>query len=191
MKAAGLMLVAVILGLLATQGSYALWNTAAGAGMGTVTAADFRVTLTSATSGTVTDMTLPNGTAASLSLSTTPAGTLVPGRPVYAGVQLGNVTNAGGDFTLRAAVASRPTTTDGGSGLAGYLTVKSVAAASVSQCSDSSLYSSVLPTDLPSTTIAKGAAGVFCFQASLDAATPASLSGTTAGISIPLSVTQI
>ncbi|NVM99935.1 hypothetical protein [Arthrobacter sp. SDTb3-6] len=190
LKAAGLVLAAVLLGLMAVPGSYALWNSAASASAGTIQAADFRVTLTDTQTSNTTDMTLPNGTAAAIALTTTPAGALVPGQATYAGVQVGNVTNAGGAFTIRAAVGSTPVKTDTGSGLAGYLTVKAVAAGSLAQCASASLYTLALPTDLPSMAIAKGSTGVFCFQVSLNAAMPANLAGSTAGISIPLTVAQ-
>ena len=193
MKAAGLVLAAVILGLLTVQGSYALWNKSVGAAAGTVQAADFRVSLTDTQASTTTDMTLANGTAAAIALSTTPVGRVLPGKSAYAGVQLGNVTNAGGPFTVRATVAAAPAKTDTvpGSGLAAHLTVKAVAATSLAQCSSAALYSSVLPADLPAVSIAKNATGVFCFQVTLDETTPAGLAGQSAGITIPLVVTQL
>ncbi|WP_427016737.1 hypothetical protein ACQCSX_18740 [Pseudarthrobacter sp. P1] len=190
MKAAGLVLAAVLLGLLAVQGSYALWNNAVSANAGTVQAADFRVSLTDTQTNNTTDMTLSDGAAAAIALTTTPAGVVVPGQAAYAGVQLGNVTNAGGDFTIRAAIGSTPGKTDNGSGLAGYLSVKAAAAAALDQCSSAALYTSALTTDLPALNIAKGATGVFCFQVTLSAATPAGLAGSTAGVTIPIVVTQ-
>lgn len=190
LKAAGLVLAAVLLGLLTVQGSYALWNTAVSANAGTIQAADFRVSLTDTQTSNTTDMTLPNGTAAAIALTTTAAGTVLPGQATYAGVQLGNVTNAGGDFTIRAAIGSAPAKTDTGSGLASYLTIKEAAAGSLDQCSSDALYASALPTDLPAMTIVKGGTGVLCFQVGLNAATPAGLAGSTAGISLPIVVTQ-
>ena len=190
MKAAGLVLAAVLLGLLAVQGSYALWNKAVSANAGTIQAADFRVSLTDTQTTNTTNMTLPDGSAASLALTTTPAGVVIPGQSTYAGVQIGNVTNAGGAFTIQAAIGSIPGKTDTGNGLAGYMTVKAVAATSLAQCASDALYTSALPTDLPSMTIAKNATGVFCFKVSLSAATPAGMAGTTAGVSIPIVVTQ-
>jgi predicted ribosomally synthesized peptide with SipW-like signal peptide len=190
MKAAGLVLAAVLLGLLAVQGSYALWNQAASANAGTVQAADFRVSLTDTQTSNTTNMTLSDGTAAAIALTTSPAGAVVPGLATYAGVQLGNVTNAGGPFTIRAAIGSTPTVSDAGSGLASYLTVKAVAATSLDQCSSAALYTSALVTDLPNMTIAKGGTGVFCFQVALSAAIPAALAGSAAGVTIPIVVTQ-
>ncbi|WP_287933365.1 hypothetical protein [Arthrobacter sp.] len=190
MKAAGLVLAAVLLGLLAVQGSYALWNTAVSANAGTIQAADFRVSLTDTQTTNTTNMTLPDGTAAAIALSTTPAGVVLPGLASYAGIQLGNVTNAGGPFTIRAAIGSIPGKSDAGTGLAGYLTVKAVAATSLDQCSNAALYASALPTDLPAMTITKGATGVFCFQVALSATTPAALAGSTAGVTLPIVVTQ-
>lgn len=190
LKAAALVAAAVMLGLLTVHGSYALWNTAVGANAGTIQAADFRVSLTDTQTGNVTDMTLPNGTAAAIALSTSPAGVVLPGQATYAGVMLGNVTNAGGEFTLAAAVAGLPVKTDNATGLGAYLGVKSVAATSLDQCSNPALYKSTTATDLPAMSIVKNGTGVFCFQITLDAATPASLAGKTAGITIPLVVSQ-
>ncbi len=106
LKAAGLVLIAVVLGLLTVQGSYALWNKAATSDAGTIQAADFRIGLTDAISARATNMTLEDGTAATLSLSTTPAGVVLPGQSTYAGVQVGNVTNASGDGSITCACGS-------------------------------------------------------------------------------------
>ena len=46
LKAAGLVLIAVVLGMLTVQGSYALWNKSVSSNAGTVQAADFRISLT-------------------------------------------------------------------------------------------------------------------------------------------------
>ncbi|WP_425863826.1 hypothetical protein [Arthrobacter sp. TWP1-1] len=191
LKATGLVLIAVVLALFTVQGSYALWNKAVSSNAGTVQAADFRISLTDTITSQVTDMTLANGTAATLSLSTTPAGLIIPGQSTYAGVQVGNVTNAGGDFTVRASTSTPIINNNAGSPLAPYLVVKAVAATSLSQCSQASLYAAATPSGTSSMDIAKAGTGVFCFQISLSADMPASLAGQTATIAIPITATQL
>ncbi|ALE05169.1 hypothetical protein AL755_06220 [Arthrobacter sp. ERGS1:01] len=88
-------------------------------------------------------------------------------------------------------MASVPGKSDGGSGLAAYLAIKSVAATSLAQCANPALFTSTQATDLPTLTIPKNGTGVFCFQVTLDAGTPAGLAGTTAGITIPIVVKQL
>ncbi|GAA4656737.1 hypothetical protein [Arthrobacter cryoconiti] len=189
MKAAGLVLAAVILGLLVVQGSYALWNKQASMAAGTVQAADFRISLTDTNASNTTDMTLPNGTAATLALSTSPIGVLVPGKPAYAGVAIANVTNASGDFTVQATMGTVSIQNDAG-GLAGFLNVKAVAAASLDKCPDASLFTGVPTSALPSESIAKNSSTAICFQVMLAPTAPASTVGKSASISIPLLVTQ-
>lgn len=191
LKATGLVLVAVVLGLLTVQGSYALWNKFAGANAGTIQSADFRISLTDTQTSTFTDMTLANGTAATLALSTTPTGAVIPGQSTYAGVQIGNVTNAGGAFTVRATTAVPVIDNNATSPLAPYLQVKVVAATALSQCGQASLYGSTPANGSATVDIAKTASGVFCFQVTLAAAMPANLSGQTAAIAVPITVNQL
>lgn len=191
LKATGLVLVAVVLGLLTVQGSYALWNKFVAADAGVVQSADFRISLTDTTTSAYTDMTLPDGTAATLALSTTPAGIVVPGHSSYAGVQLGNVTNAGGPFTVRASTGVPAIDNNVGSPLAPYLGVKVVAATALSQCSQASLYASAPANGTATVDIAKTATAVLCFQVTLAATMPAQLGGQTAAVAVPIIVNQL
>ncbi|WP_104091138.1 hypothetical protein [Arthrobacter sp. GMC3] len=191
LKATGLVLVAVLLGLLTVQGSYALWNKSASTNAGTVQAAEFRVSLTDTITNQATDMTLDDGTAASFSLSTTPSGVVVPGQSSYAGVQLGNATNAGGEFTIRASTGAPVVGGNTGSPLAPYLSVKVVAASSLSQCSQAALYATAPSNGTGTLDIAKAATGVLCFQISLAATMPASLTGQSTRIAVPIIVNQL
>lgn len=188
LKAAGLVLIAVVLGMLTVQGSYALWNKSVSSNAGTVQAADFRISLTDTDANKVIDMTLPSGEAAALSLTTTAAGAVMPGQSIYAGVRVGNVTDAGGDFTVRASTAA-PIVSN--SAFEGQLTINSVAATSLSQCSDASLYADAKSYETAIVDIAKDATGVFCFQLTLSASMPASLSGQTTTVAIPITVNQL
>ena len=188
LKAAGLVLIAVVLGMLTVQGSYALWNKSVSSNAGTVQAADFRISLTDTDANKVIDMTLPSGAAAALSLTTTAAGAVMPGQSIYAGVSVGNVTDAGGDFTVRASTAA-PIVSN--SAFEGHLTISSAAATSLSQCSDASLYADAKSYETAIVDIAKDATGVFCFQLTLSASMPASLSGQTTTVAIPITVNQL
>ncbi|WP_434618331.1 SipW-dependent-type signal peptide-containing protein [Arthrobacter sp. A5] len=193
LKAAGLVLAAVVLGLLTVQGTYALWNAAVNSNAGTVQAADFRVSLNDTQTNTTMDMTLANGTPdgrpATIALSTTPIGVVIPGQSVYAGVQLGNVTNAGGDFTIKASAGAPGKTDTAGSGVAALLSVKAVAASTLAQCQSAALYANAPAT--ASVSIAKNASAVLCFQVTLAVNAPGSLQGKSASISIPLTVDQL
>lgn len=191
LKATGLVLVAVVLGLLAVQGSYAVWNKSISANAGTVQAADFRVSLTDIGSGRDTNMTLADGTAATLSLSTTPIGNVIPGQSTYAGVQLGNKTDAGGDFTVLATTAAPIITNGAGSQLAQYLQLKVVAAPSLAQCNAATFNASPASSGTAQTKIPKTGTGAFCFQVTLAANMPAALAGQTAAVAVPITVTQI
>lgn len=191
LKATGLVLIAVVLGLLTVQGSYAFWNKAAAANAGTIQSANFQVSLTDAISGGVTEnMTLDDGTPVTLLLSTTPTGVVIPGGKTYAGVQLGNLTDAGGDFSIRATTAT-PVILSPGSALASQLSIKVVNATALSQCSEPAIYTAAPVAGTATKDIAKAATGVFCFEVSLAATMPASLSGKTAKVAIPIVVNQL
>ncbi|MEO6531249.1 MAG: hypothetical protein ABI563_08900 [Specibacter sp.] len=192
LKAAGLVLIAVVLGLLTVQGSYALWNKAATSDAGTIQAADFRIGLTDAISARATNMTLEDGTAATLSLSTTPAGVVLPGQSTYAGVQVGNVTNASGDFTVQASTGA-PIISNNNAALplAPHLSIKMASATTLQGCNSPALFAAATPSTPASLEIAKDGTGVFCFQITLAATMPASLSGQSAAVSIPITVNQV
>jgi len=192
LKAAGLVLIAVVLGMLTVQGSYALWNTSTGANLGTVQAASFQVDLADAVTGQHTNMTTANGTAATLALTTMPAGVIIPGdstSATYAGVQVTNLSDAGGDFTIRATTSAPVVRT--GSSLAGSLVIKVVTATTLAQCSQADTFKNAVPNAPAAVDISKGATGAFCFQITLDASMPANLSGQTAQIAIPITVNQL
>lgn len=191
LKAAGLVLVAILLAMLTVQGSYAIWNKAVISNAGTLKAADFRISLTDTDTNQLTDMTLANGTSATLSLSTSSAGVIIPGQSTYAGVRVGNVTDAGGVFTVMASTGALIVDNNSGSSLAPYLALKTVAANSLSQCSQSATYAPAATSGTATAEIAKNGSGVFCFQLTLAATMPAILSGQRATIAIPITVNQL
>lgn len=188
LKATGLVLTAVLLGMLTVQGSYALWNKAGSSNAGTIQAADFLVSLTDTDARSIPNVTQADGTSATLSLSTKPAAVLIPGKSTYAGVQVGNVTNAGGNFTIKATTAT-PVIDSAVPALASSLSVKTVTATSLAQCSEPALYTNAGAAGTAAVNIDKGLSGVFCFQVTL--AATADFGGQTAGITIPITVTQI
>ncbi|MDJ0317137.1 hypothetical protein [Arthrobacter antibioticus] len=190
LKATGLVLIAVVLGMLTVQGSYALWNKVANANAGSIQAANFQISLTDSVTSTAMNMTSEAGNAATMSLSTTPLGTVIPGQSAYAGVKLGNESDAGGVFTVRAITSAPVIDNNSGSALAQYLGTKVVAATSLDQCSQPSLYSAATPVTA-TIDITKGSTGVFCFQTTLAANMPASLTGQSAEVAIPIVVNQL
>lgn len=190
LKAAGLVLIAVVLGLLTVQGSYALWNKSASSNAGTIQAADFNVTLAKNLTDEPISMTTSEGTAATLQLSTTSIGALNPGDKTYSGVQVRNSTNASGVFTIRAIAGIPVITNTPGSSLAQHLSIQVATAESLDQCTSASFTASTPPTPVP-LDIANKASGVFCFQVSMAADMPASANGKTASISVPITVNQL
>ena len=192
LKATGLVLIAVVLGLLTVQGSYALWNKAISSNPGTIQAADFRISLTDTSTSNVINMTTPQGTAATLQLSATSLGVVYPNQSTYAGVQVGNVTNASGEFTIQA-VTGTPIITNNNAAapLSPHLSIKVATAATLQDCSQAALYTPPGVLGTATKDIAKGLNGVFCFQVTMAANMPASVNGQAASISIPITVNQL
>ena len=189
LQAAALIAIAVVLGLFTVQGTYALWSAAASASPGTVTSASFDTAMTAVNTGQTTNMTLTNGTAATLTLS--PAGTLGPGTSVYGGVVVTNNTNAGGQFNA-AITAGQPTLANvNGGSLASYVRVNAKSAASSTECSTATGFAPIGSTGLVSPTVVKGASTVFCFQIALDSAAPATVKGQAVNISLQLTARQL
>jgi predicted ribosomally synthesized peptide with SipW-like signal peptide len=192
-KAAGLVIAAVLLGLLAVQGTHALWSSTAAAAPGTVTGADFTVNLLGSPSGQSTTMTLPDGSAGSLALTTSasPAADLTPSAPVYLAVTASNNTNAGGAFDIRL-TAGQPTIIDTeGSSVGQYLKVSAATGTSPAACPAASGYTELGASGYTTAALAKGASAVVCFKVHMAPATPSALAGQSANISVPLTAAQI
>ena len=94
LRAGLLIAAAVVLGLLAVQGTYALWNAGTSAAPGTVTSASFDVSLTASPSGQC-DQHDPSRRGGHY--QPRPAANTSPGTSVYASLAVGNNTNAGGN----------------------------------------------------------------------------------------------
>jgi len=181
LKATGLVLCAVLLGLVAVQGTYALWSAAVQTADGNLQAASFNVEMDGG-SGVVM-MRQPDGSQGTVGLATAPLGPVNAGQSVYAGVKLTNLTDAGGSFTL-AASAGQPVL---GGPLAHLLAVeqRAVAGSDLAACSDPALFAGSAGRNLE---LPKSASGLLCFRVTLSAA--ANAEGQTSTISIPLTVEQ-
>ena len=95
LKAAGLVLAALVLGLMTAQTSYALWNAGTGADAGTIQSASFDVVMDNGTGPVL--MTQADGSQGTLSLN---VGTINAGSATYTDVRLTNNSDAGGSFTI-------------------------------------------------------------------------------------------
>lgn len=190
LRAAALIAAAVILGLLTVQGTFALWKAGTSTAPGTVSAASFDVSLSASPSGQASNMTLSGGTlSASINLGSSTS--LGPGTPVFASLQIGNNSNAGGTFNTR--IAAEPATvsdTNGGS-LSQYVTVSAKNVSTAAECSTTTGYSPLAAPGLTSSALPKGASTVLCFQVSLNSATPASLKGQAVNISVRITASQL
>ncbi|MBT2515262.1 hypothetical protein J7E82_17445 [Arthrobacter sp. ISL-30] len=192
-KAAGLILAAVLLGLLAVQGTYALWSSSASAAPGTVNGADFIVNLLGSPSGQSTSMTMADGSAASLALTTSgsPASELTPSAPIYASVTASNDTDAGGTFNITLAAGEPIIRNEVGSNLAQFMKVSAVTANSSASCSSANNYQELGAAGVTTASIAKGASKVICFKVHLISSTPSTMAGQSANVFVPLTATQV
>lgn len=192
-KFAGVIAAGVALGMAAVGGSYALWNKSIPAGTGIIRSADFLITLTGLNNTGTYDMVLPDGTPATVQLTSAaaPMDQLFPGTPVYAGVSVGNATTAGSAFTVKATLPEPALITDTGpgTGLSQYLRVQSATATNLSQCPTVS--ASAYQTAFSGVQIPKGGSAVICFRVQLTDAAPSVLQGQSAAIAVPLTVEQI
>ena len=180
LKAAGLIVAAVVLGLMTVQGSYALWNAAVTSNPGTVQAADFKILVNGSemTSGPMA-LQIP--------------GTIGKGKNFYAPITVQNSVNVTQDSPLALkldALVYAPTT-DFGTNLtvktavlkAGYATCESLPVTS---------YAAVAkPATALSVPLPWMAAQTICVQISLNASTPAAQMGKDVKINANLTVAQV
>lgn len=192
-RAAALIAAAALLGLLAVQGTYALWSSTAVATPGTVTGADFTVYLLGSPSSQTTAMTLADGQPGTLALTTSaaPAADLLPGTSIYTAVSASNDSNAGGTFSVTLTAGPAALANTGGGALAQYLTVSAATSANATNCSHASGYQALATTTFTSAPIAKGASAVMCFKVQLSSSAPSSVKGQTVNISVPLTANQV
>ncbi|MCQ1954404.1 SipW-dependent-type signal peptide-containing protein [Arthrobacter sp. zg-Y238] len=178
-KAAGLILSAVVLGLMTVQGTYALWNATATSTPGTVQAADFKILVngTEMTTGP-TEIKFPQ--------------VLVKGKSAYAQITVQNAVNVTQESPLALkldALVYAPVDNFGGN-----LTAKTAVLQPGHTCESmpANSYAAVsAPAAAHSVTLPRQAAQTICVQASLTANTPAALMGKEIKINTNLTVAQV
>lgn len=179
MKAAGLILAAVVLGLMAVQGTYALWNTTAPSNAGTIQAADFRI--------------LVNGTEMKPGpLAVQIPGTLAKGKSAYAPITVQNSVNV--TETSPLALTLKATVNAPADDFGRNLTVKTGVLRTGYTCESlpAASYAAVpSPAANHSVTLPWQAAQTICVQVSLSAKTPAAQMGKEIKIDANLTVAQV
>ncbi|MGM7668607.1 hypothetical protein [Microbacterium sp. A93] len=168
--------VAVVAGLLAVTGTWALWSSSAPSAAGAVQAADFHLELDgkSTTSGTIP--------------LTPPGEPLTPNQPVYSSFSITNATNASGDFRVRVQLGTPVVRSDdtGQEALAEHVIVKTIVMPASGHCAATPY------GDEPATTVVdKNHSTWFCVQHSLPADAPAGLSNSQATVDLSVTATQI
>ena len=174
LKAAGLILAAVVLGLMTVQGTYALWNAAVPANAGTIQSSNFSILVNNA------------------EMSPTPVllniGELTRGTAAYAPLAVKNNVNASSALRIQPSLSGLVPVDNFG----GNLTVKTVLAAAGVQCSaiSAATYDAAprIPVMPP---LAIGATQNVCFKVELKSGTPAGYLGQSIDIPITLNVAQI
>ncbi|TAP45207.1 hypothetical protein [Arthrobacter sp. S39] len=189
LRAGALIAAAVVLGLLAVQGTYALWNAGTSTAPGTVTSASFDVALTASPSGQASNMSLSGGTAATINL--VQSATITPGTSVYASVAAANNSNAGGTFNTTVTVDQATLANVNGGSLAQYLTVSAKNVATAAECSTLTGYATLTSAGLTSASVPKAASTVLCFQVSMSSTAPVSVKGQAVNISLPITARQL
>jgi len=187
--AGALIAAAVVLGLLAVQGSYALWNAGTSAAPGSLTSASFDVSLTASPSGQATDMSLPGGVSATVNVGSLTS--LAPGSPVYASLVVANNSNAGGTFNTSISAGQAAVSNVGLGVLAQYVTVSAKFASAVPECYSPAGYAALTAAGLTSAAVPKATSTVLCFQVSLSSSASMLLKGQAVNISLPLTARQL
>ncbi|MCQ1951093.1 hypothetical protein NNX28_14310 [Arthrobacter sp. zg-Y859] len=172
LKAAGLILAAVVLGLMTVQGTYALWNTAAPSNAGTIQAADFNI--------------LVNGSPMTPGPLTLNVGDVAKGQPRYQSVTVENAVNVTESSPLRlqaSLVGLGPV-----KGFDGYLTVTAATVPIATACDlvAATQYTATPPAPV----LAKDAPQKICLKADLNPNTPIAYLGRTIASTITLTVAQ-
>lgn len=175
LKTAALLAVAVVLGLGTVQGSLAAWNATTASAAGTVQAADFAVTLTSA--GGAAQRLTTNGQSSTVAL---PALTgLKPGQTQAVPVTVTNATDAGrGDFTIELTTAVLPP-----NGAASKFLKVTAGLQSSGSCPASGLPAAAR--------LKQGGSATLCVAVTLDAQAPATAGGQANTISVKLTAAQV
>ncbi|MEW1982394.1 SipW-dependent-type signal peptide-containing protein [Citricoccus sp. NPDC079358] len=178
LKAAALIGLAAVVGLLGVGGTWALWNAVVPSAAGTVQAADFKITLNEAdmaVAGTAVQVT-PAG----------PSGPLTPGAPVYAALTVANHTDAGTPMPVIAAVAAPRITQASVPALKNALTAQ-VSAPTSGDCTQARYTEANTGT---SATIPQDESRRFCLRMSLRDGASTTLRGQCATVAVDVTATQ-
>lgn len=170
LKAAGLILAAVVLGLMTVQGSYALWNAAVPSNAGTVQSADFKI-LVNGVEMTTLQQPL------NLDLAE-----IKPNASSYTSFNVTNKVNA------TSAMKVKPTVTAGlaTEGFADYLTIQTTVPLQGQSC-ETATYAGMPDLGVIATEQSK----TICVKATLKANTPGSILGRTTTVPASLTVSQM
>ncbi|WP_026533599.1 SipW-dependent-type signal peptide-containing protein [Arthrobacter sp. H14] len=184
LAATALVSAAILLGLLAVQGTYALWNEVVTVRPGVVQAADFKIMLSNSSGGQA-DMTDALVTPFYLTASTTQLSELYPGDSVHTSVIISNDTNASsGRFEVEAAT-SAATSNDGWSD---HFGTRVTTASSSDVCSTIS-YDGTSATKV--VTIPQQGSTVLCIEVTLRETAPEDLQSKSVTLTLPITVTQL
>jgi predicted ribosomally synthesized peptide with SipW-like signal peptide len=176
LKAAALIGLAVVVGLLGVGGTWALWNAAVPSKAGTVQAANFKITLNKADMA-VSGMTVqaaPEG----------PAGPLKPGTSVYAAFTVANHTDAGTPMSVTAAVAAPRITQADTPALKNTLTVQ-VSKPTSGDCAQATYIAAGTSATIPQSEFRR-----FCLRTSLPAGASTAVRDQSAIIAVDVTATQ-
>lgn len=174
LKAAGLIVAAVVLGLMTVQGSYALWNTAVPANAGTIQAADFSIKV--------------NGQDMAAALVPLSLGELVPGNTAYTAIEIKNNVNVTPDSPLVVRLTLtdlRPVDT-----FDGKLLVKTAVPAAGTKCASVQAASYAAAPATIDRTLALGTTQSVCIAVELKSDTSATHLGKAIQIPAKLTVAQ-
>ena len=171
LKAAGLVLAAVVLGLMTVQGSYALWNAAASVKAGTVQAANFRMLVNEV------EMTGPEQTVYLPGISA-----IKPGESTYATALVMNGANASSNMRVQPSVSVQPAT----NGFANFVTVQVARIGDGQTCGANTF----VPTSNLGV-IGQGSTATICFKVTLATGTDPALLGNPLTVPVTLTVTQM
>lgn len=169
LKAAAIVAIAVVLGLLTAQGSFAVWNAATASGAGTIQSANFSILVNGA------EMTSPG------QVIFPAIGTLNPGTSSYTSIQVTNNTNATSGSKVRPVITAQAAA----NGLAPYVSVQSGTLPAGQACN------STWGAPDPLQSIDQNVTKTVCVKVTLAQNIPASLLGTAIAVPVTLTVTQV
>lgn len=193
--------VALVLGLLGSQGTYALWNTSVTSSGEQVQAADFRVSVANSAGSNVQ---MPSALDLSQGVAAAP---LFPGQSQFNEVRFGNQSSARPEAgAVQLGVPNRPFARDSASSanrsFAGSLSLKvALGVPAATSCSAAGGYQDIAMSSSgndgealaggPSMVLPKDGSTKWCFQTTLAANAPDSAQGRSAVVKVTISADQV